>query len=189
MRDCYIAAILFKIEPVLEATCYILEGKKVIPCKDIGVWQRFMDNLPERTVGSDKAGKFGVLTTFVGVNLGSEIMPKFFRTVISGDNGDNDPWLTETWEEAEAKHKAVVRAAIALTRSSKEREAGNVSGYKVVDCSILPDDELRFVLESEEAAIEMVSKPSQNWSREGRIVIFHPRRNKKSATDVAEGRR
>lgn len=173
---------------MLEVTGYILKGKAPVPCDDIVVWQQFMDDVAGRTLGSDQAGKFGILTTFVGVNLGSEIMPKFFRTVISGDNGDNDPWLTETWEEAIVTHRTVVRASISLTQASKEQVLGEVSGYKVVSSSILPDDELSFVLETEESAIKMIPTPSQNWSREGKTVIFHPRR-KKSATGVAEDRR
>lgn len=171
---------------MLEATCYTLKGKEPVPCNDIAVWQRFMDDIAGRTLGSDQAGKFGILTTFVGVNLGSEIMPKFFRTVISGDNGDNDPWLRETWEQAEVTHRTVVKAATSMTEFSKKLEAGNVSGYRAVECSILPDDELKFVMESEEAAIQMVPLASKNWSRDGRVLVFHPGRNKKTATNVAD---
>ena len=171
---------------MLEATCYILKGKEPVPCDDIVVWQKFMDDAPARTLGSDRVGKCEILTTFVGVNLGSEIMPKFFRTIVIGDNGDNDPWLTETWEQAEVKHRTVIRASISLEESSKKLEAGNVSGYRAVECSILPDDELKFVMESEEAAIQLLPPASKNWSRDGRTLVFHPSRNKTSATFVAD---
>lgn len=165
---------------MLEATCYILKGKRPVPCDDIEIWQKFMDDVPARTLSSDQVGKCKIHTTFVGANLGSEIMPKFFRTMIIGDNGDNDPWLTETWEQAEVKHRTVVRASVLLEESSRKHKAGKVSGYKVVECSILPDDELKFVMESEEAAIQLLPPGSENWSRDGRILIFHPSRKKQS---------
>ncbi|EDX82820.1 hypothetical protein S7335_1123 [Synechococcus sp. PCC 7335] len=170
----------------MQSTYYILKDKQVVPCQDIEVWQRFM-NSTERIVGSETAGKFGVHTAFVGVNLGSEFMPKFFRTTISGDDGQNDPWLAETWDEAAAKHRALIRSSISLTELDERMAAGEVSGARVVDYSILPDDELRFVLVSEAAAIKLVPDSLENWTREGRVITFHPRRNKKTVTEVTDG--
>lgn len=151
-----------------ERTRFILDGKEPVPCENIADWQAFMDDIAGRTVAQDVVGEFQVVTTFAGVNLGETESPQFFETAVV-DNGD-PPFLSETWEEAESEHRAVVGS---VTRLSQITEEDIANGHRFVSCGVLPD-RLWFMMESEETAIATLPQPVTNWHREGRKVIFNP---------------
>ena len=150
-----------------EETRFILDGKEPVPCENVAAWQAFMDDLAGRTVAQDVVGDFQVVTTFAGVNLGETESPQFFETAVV-DNGD-PPFLSETWEQAESKHQKVVQAVKRLNQITEEDIA---NGHRFVDCEVLPDDEVRFLMESEETAIAALSPQVTNWHRKGRTIIF-----------------
>jgi hypothetical protein len=150
-----------------EPTRFILDGKEPVPCDSFEDWQRFMDDVAGRTVAQDVVGDFRVITTFAGLNLGEAESPRFFETAVV-DNGD-PPFLSETWEQAESKHRKVAQAVERLNNITEEDIA---NGYRFVDCEILADDEVRFLMESEETAIAALPEPVTNWHREGRTLVF-----------------
>lgn len=167
-----------------ETTCYILDGKKPVPCHDIDVWQKFMDDIPGRTVAFDIVGtpqvKTEIRTTFMGVNIGTATAPKFFKMTIVGGNEGDPPIWTESWERAEAKHKGMVKAASGFYKWVMD--GGNAdSGFRCIHSEV-GDNEIRFWLESEESAIEALPKNSVYWSREGNVLIFRAP-SKNSAAD------
>jgi hypothetical protein len=119
-------------------------------------------------VAQDVVGDFQVVTTFAGLNLGEAESPQFFETAVV-DNGD-PPFLSETWEQAESKHRKVAQAVERLNNITEEDIA---NGYRFVDCGV-QSDRLWFVMESEETAISALSEENPNWHREGRIIVFTP---------------
>lgn len=161
-----------------EATCYILDGKQPVACNDMSTWLAFMNNQSKRTVAFDRVGTFEILTTFMGANIGTSESPKFFKMTIVGSNEGDPPICSGSWNRAEAKHKAAVRAASSLTRIAESGGVSSGPSFKFVGCEVLPN-EVRFLLESEAVAIEATSKKIKNWFREGRTLIFRY----KSSTD------
>lgn len=153
-----------------EATCYILDGKKPLPCDDMAIWQKFMDDVPGCTVAFDAVGKFQVSTTFIGINIGDSELPKFFKTVVTGADGYNPPRCCVTWEEAEKNHKGMVKA-VTLANEFHEKGDAHTSSFKCVDVEVVPG-ELRFLLESEEKAISALPKNGNRWIRRGKVIIF-----------------
>lgn len=166
-----------------ETTCYILDGKTPVPCHDMDVWQQFMDDIPKRTVAFDIVGTFQIRTTFMGVNIGTAIAPKFFKmTVVGGNKGDPPIW-TESWKRAEANHRGMVHAAEGSTEFLEKVMSGDESaltGYKFIAYEVLPD-ELRFLMKSEQVAIKAQLTSFKGWDREGATLIFRSAKN--SAAD------
>ncbi len=163
-----------------ETICYILDGENPVPCDDITVWQEWMNDLPKRTVAFDRVGKIEILTTFIGINIGNAARPKFFKMTVFGGNEGDPPICTATWKQAMAKHKAMVKAATRITQREQTNQAIPTGGFKAIGCEVLAN-EIRFLLESEEAAIKAHPKKIKNWFREGRTIIFRP--EKSSATE------
>lgn len=149
-------------------TRFVLNRKEPVPCDDLAKWQAFMDDIAGRTVAKDVVGEFEVLTTFAGVNLGKGELPLFFETAVVDDG--NPPFLSETWEQAESKHKKVVQAVNRLNQITPEDIA---NGHRFVSCGVLPD-RLWFVMESEATAISARPEAMPNWHREGRTLVFAP---------------
>ena len=162
-------------------TCYILDGKQPVPCNDMALWQSFMDNESSRTVAFDKIGRFEILTTFIGINIGTPESPKFFKMTMVGMNVGDPPICSESWERSLAKHKATVKSAIYfLKKPTTSSEAPNQ--FRFVGHEVLPN-ELRFSLESEAAAIKAHSSNSPYWFREGNVLIFRHRKNPAAESD------
>lgn len=153
---------------MIELTRFILDGKEPVPCDSLGDWQRFIDDIAGRTVAQDVVGKFHILTTFEGVNLGSAAEPRFFLTVVA--ESEDPPFLSETWERAESTHRAVMRCAEGLSSLTPEKIA---NGHRFVGCGV-QSDRLWFVMESEESAIAALPESATNWHREGCTIVFTP---------------
>ena len=151
-----------------EGAQFILDGKEPVSCNNLTDWQTFMDDVAGRTVAQDVVGKFHILTTFEGVNLGTSTEPKFFLTVVA--ESEDPPFLSETWEQAELKHRAMMQCAEGLSSLTPEKIA---NGHRFVGYGVLPD-RLWFVMESEETAIAALPEPATNWHREGHTIVFTP---------------
>jgi hypothetical protein len=94
---------------------YKLDGKLVVPVKDLIEWARWLE-FADRTVDQTRIGPILVSTVFLGLdhNFGSGL-PLVFETMIfrGGDGGET--WRFASWQEAEEGHGkavAIVRAEI-----------------------------------------------------------------------------
>ncbi|NEQ48239.1 MAG: hypothetical protein F6K00_33775 [Leptolyngbya sp. SIOISBB] len=151
-----------------EPTRFVLDGKEPVPCENMADWQAFMDDIDERTVAQDVVGKFHITTTFEGINLSNSPEPRFFLTVVA--ESEDPPFLSETWEQAESKHRAVMRCAEGLSDLTPEKIA---NGHRFIDYGV-EAKRLWFVMESEETAIATLPEPVTNWHREGSTIVFTP---------------
>ena len=165
-----------------EAVCYILKGKEPVRCDDINVWQAFMDDASACTVAFDKIGRFEILTTFIGVNIGTPESPKFFKMTMIGMNVGDPPICSGSWKRAIDRHQATVRSATYFLERETTARENSSNGFRFVGYEVLPS-ELRFSLESEEAAIKAHSSNSPYWFREGRVLIFRPKKNSAADSD------
>ena len=88
---------------------YTLEGKTPVPCEDTYTWGMWMEKA-DRSVGSKFIGDVHISTVFIGVNhrLTDDSPPILFETMIFGGKHDEFQQRYETWEMAEAGHKAAV---------------------------------------------------------------------------------
>ena len=159
---------------MIEATCYILKDKEPVRCDDINVWRAFMDDESKRTVAFDQVGRFEILTTFIGANIGTLEAPKFFKMTMVGMNVGDPPICSRSWKRAVAKHRATVKSAMYFAKRDATARETSTNGFRFVGYEVLTD-ELRFSLESEEAAIKAHSSNSPYWFREGKVLIFRYR--------------
>lgn len=152
-----------------EGPRFILNGKEPVPCDNIADWQAFMDDIEGRTVAQDVVGKFHISTTFEGTNLGTSTKRRFFLTVVA--EREDSSYLSETWEQAESKHRAVMRCADGLSNLTSEKIA---NGHRFVGYGV-QSDKLWFVMESEETAIAALPQemPNWHWHREGRTIVLN----------------
>ncbi|MGH9903932.1 MAG: hypothetical protein ACRD68_19145 [Pyrinomonadaceae bacterium] len=100
---------------------FILDGRKVIPCTEVGQWGHWFMNA-ERHVGRTEVGPYVVSTVFVGLDysFGESERPLVFETMVFEDKEEVEREFYATWEEAEAGHARMV----ALTEQRAFRETG-----------------------------------------------------------------
>lgn len=100
-----------------EPLCYILKGKKAVPCDDFKAWLCWFSlNMRSMIVAQTKVGSYRISTVFLGRdhNLFPPGRPILFETMVFADTARN-PWADRyprrysTWREAEAGHKIAVK--------------------------------------------------------------------------------
>jgi len=100
---------------------YILEGKTPVPCNDMFKWSKFMGE-PGKTNNRIIASTFfnhgthsqvHISTVFLGIDqsFSEEGAPILFETMIFGGKNSDFQQQYETWEMAEAGHRAAVELA------------------------------------------------------------------------------
>lgn len=84
---------------------YILEGHKIVPCKDVMDWGKWFEKA-DRHVGNTTQNDVQVSTVFLGLDhsFGGKI-PILFETMVFGGEHDEEQVRYSTWEEAEQGHK------------------------------------------------------------------------------------
>ena len=150
---------------------YILQDRQPIICEDEAVWRRFMNNGDNLLVAQDTAGKFKVVTVFLGFNYGNAEKPKFFQTTCLGVTSEKRPHYAPTWEKAMLRHRGAVKCGEMLTEFETERTAGIDRSWEFIDCHVLPG-ELQFSLKSEAEALRIIPQDKKHWKRRGRMIIF-----------------
>jgi hypothetical protein len=95
--------------PVPKPGYYVLLGKLAVPEPDVMKWAHWLGTA-NRHVAQDKIGGVMVSTIFLGLDHshGRGEFPVLFETMVfrGGDPQEQDRY--ETWEQAEAGHKAMV---------------------------------------------------------------------------------
>jgi len=88
---------------------YTLKDKTPVPCEDTYTWGKYMEE-EDRTVSNTYIGDVHISTVFLGVNhsFHEQGPPILFETMIFGGKHDDFQQRYETWEMAEAGHKAAV---------------------------------------------------------------------------------
>ena len=94
---------------------YILDDDHNAVPVDLRTWGRWLDNIQNRIVAQDWPRKdVMVSTVFLGIDhsLGGEGPPLLFETMVfrGPDGGEEERYAT--WAEAEAGHKAKLKAVI-----------------------------------------------------------------------------
>ncbi|MDV3348185.1 hypothetical protein D0962_35180 [Leptolyngbyaceae cyanobacterium CCMR0082] len=151
---------------------YILKERQPVICEDKAEWREFMRKPKNILVAQDSVGsKFEVLTVFLGFNNGSAEKPFFFQTTIFGvdehSHGD-----AATWEKASGNHYALLQSAAGLAEYMDNVELGvEQNTFTAIDIQVL-DNELHFILESEEAAKKALSENGKHWERLGKTLVF-----------------
>lgn len=85
-----------------------LKGHEVAPVEDAIEWTVWFKKA-DRKVALYKAGKVRVSTVFLGLNRGFGGKPLWFETMVFGGKLDQEQDRYETWDEAVAGHKAMVK--------------------------------------------------------------------------------
>lgn len=150
---------------------YILQNKQPVICEDEATWREFMKNGDNLLVAQNAAGKFRVVTVFLGFNYGSTEKPKFFQTTCLGVTSEKRPDYAATWEKAMVRHKGAIKCGEMLTDFEAEQAAGIDRSWEFVDCRVVPG-ELQFLLESEAEALRVMPEDKDHWKRRGRMIIF-----------------
>lgn len=150
---------------------YILQDCQPVICEDEATWREFINDGNNLLIAQDTAGKFTVVTVFLGFNYGSIEKPKFFQTTCLGVTSEKRPDYAATWEKAMVRHKGAVKCGEMLTEFEAERAAGIDRSWEFVDCRVVPG-ELQFLLESESEAMRVMPEDRSHWKRRGRMIIF-----------------
>ena len=150
---------------------YILQDKQPVICEDETAWRTFINNGNNLLVAQDLAGKFKVITVFLGFNYGSAEQPKFFQTTCLGVTSEKRPDYAATWEQAMLRHKGAIQCGELLTKFEAEQTAGIDRSWEFIDCHVIPG-ELRFILKSEAEALRVMPEDKTYWKRRGRMIIF-----------------
>lgn len=130
-----------------------------------------MNNGDNLLVAQDAAGKFEVVTVFLGFNYGSAERPKFFQTTCLGVTSEKRPDYAATWEKAMLRHRGAVKCGQMLTEFEAEQAAGIDRSWEFIDCHVVPG-ELQFILRSEADALRAVPEDKKHWKRRGRMIVF-----------------
>lgn len=87
---------------------YVLEGHTPVMCADLLEWAQKFEKA-NRIVAQDEIGEVRVSTVFLGLDhsFGGGV-PILFETMIFGGPYDDFQRRYETWDEAEAGHKAAL---------------------------------------------------------------------------------
>lgn len=150
---------------------YILQDRQPTVCRDEENWRSFMNNGNNLLIAHDPAGKFQVVTVFLGFNYGTAEKPKFFQTTCLGADSEKNPHYSATWEKAMLRHRCSIKCGEILTDFEAERVAGIDRSWKFVDCNIAPG-EIQFILESETEALRVMPRDKKHWKRRGRMIAF-----------------
>ncbi|MBT9316932.1 hypothetical protein [Leptothoe spongobia] len=150
---------------------YILQDKQPVICKDEVTWRTFMNNGDNLLVAQDSAGKFKVVTVFLGFNYGNTEQPSFFQTTCLGVTSEKRPQYAASWEKAMLRHRGAVKCGEMLTEFEAERAAGIDRSWEFIDCHVTPG-ELQFMLKSEAEALRVMPNDQKHWKRRGRMIIF-----------------
>ena len=70
---------------------YILQEQQPVACNAETAWRDFMNDGNNLLVANDPAGKFQVVTVFLGFNYGTIEKPKFFQTTCLGASSEKTP--------------------------------------------------------------------------------------------------
>lgn len=84
----------------------ILNGKTVVPA-DTMQWAKWFEN-NDRHVAQDHIDGVKVSTAFIGINLGTQLLPKWFETMVFGGKYDGHQERYATWREAEHGHTKIL---------------------------------------------------------------------------------
>lgn len=95
----------------MDNTYYKLEGKKIVPCKDVlewGEWFGINDRIVKQT--TLPTGEF-ISTVFLGINHAfmPDMKPQLFETMIFKGEHDQYQERYSTWDEAEAGHEKAIQ--------------------------------------------------------------------------------
>ncbi|MEM6256307.1 MAG: hypothetical protein AAF821_25620 [Cyanobacteria bacterium P01_D01_bin.156] len=150
---------------------YILQDKQPVVCENEATWRAFMNKGDNLLIAQDAAGRFQVVTVFLGFNYGSVEKPKFFQTTCLGVTSEKRPDYASTWEKAMVRHKGAIKCGEMLTAFEAEQAAGVDRSWEFIDCHVLPG-ELQFVLESEAEALRVMPEDKEHWKRRGCMIVF-----------------
>lgn len=113
-----------KIDNEMEQTSkylYVLDGKKVVPCKRAGDWSKLIQDGQARQVAVTHIGRgCNVSTMFFGMQAfenDDKGNPLVFETMIFG--GENDGYCDKhgTWEDAELGHIEAIKVAMEIKKT------------------------------------------------------------------------
>lgn len=149
---------------------YILKDHQPIVCEDETVWREFMRKPENILVARDSAGKYTVLTLFLGFNSGTAEQPVFFQTSVLGQTGHTHG-SAATWEQAKDNHKRNLRGSTLLAEHLDRVAAGTSKSFKPTAIDARPN-EIHFRLESEQAAIDELPEDTKRWKRRGDTIVF-----------------
>ena len=150
---------------------YILQDRQPVICEDEATWRTFMNIGENLLVAQDAAGRFKVVTVFLGFNYGNAEKPKFFQTTCLGVTSEKRPDYAATWEKAMVRHKGAIKCGEMLTTFEAEQAAGIDRSWEFIDCRVGPG-ELQFLLESESEAMRVMPEDRSHWKRRGRMIVF-----------------
>lgn len=93
--------------------CYVLDGHTPVEEPDLMTWAKWLEDADLRVAFTKVSPPVTVSTAFLGLdyNFAHEGPPLVFETMISGGPLDNEQRQYATWDEAEAGHAELVRAA------------------------------------------------------------------------------
>ncbi|MEM1255280.1 MAG: hypothetical protein AAGI69_22815 [Cyanobacteria bacterium P01_H01_bin.21] len=150
---------------------YVLQDRQPVVCSDEEIWRTFMEDGSNLLVANDPAGKFQVVTVFLGFNYGTIEQPNFFQTTCLGVDSEKNPHYSATWEKAILRHRCSMKCGEILTDFEAERAAGIDRSWEFIDCTIV-SGEMRFVLKSEADALRAMPRDKKHWKRRGRMIVF-----------------
>lgn len=87
---------------------YILKGRKVVECRDMIKWCKWMSKVDRHVAKTVRKG-VTVSTVFLGIDhsFGLRGLPLFFETMVFGAGTSDTQERYSTWEEAAVGHKCV----------------------------------------------------------------------------------
>lgn len=91
-------------------TNYIVKNKKIVPV-DADTWAQWITTPAQETgrIVHQEEFKQGKDTIWVSTVFSGSWEGDLFETNVFRNGDTEDSWRTKTWEEAEAKHKEVVK--------------------------------------------------------------------------------
>lgn len=103
---------------------YKLDGRRVVPCKDLLEWAQWFETA-ERHVADDSVEGYRVSTVFLGMDHSfspGDGPPVVFETMIFAPVGDYEAMDRYcTWEEAEAGHREMLQNLQLLLQSARDQ--------------------------------------------------------------------
>ena len=91
------------------STHYILDNQKVVECKDLITWARWLESA-DRAVAKDTIGESNISTVFLGLDHSfGEGPPLLFETMVFGGKLSDEMNRYSTWDEAALGHKAMCK--------------------------------------------------------------------------------
>ena len=150
---------------------YILHNQQPVVCDNEATWRMFMNDGNNLLVAHDPAGKFQVVTVFLGFNCGTIEQPKFFQTTCLGADSEKHPHYSTTLGKALLRHRCSIKCGEILTEFEAEQSAGIDRSWEFIDCTIVPG-EMQFILKSEADALRAMPQDKKHWKRRGRMIVF-----------------